>query len=203
MMLKIISDLIELVFPARPTQKRVALIEFNDIKDIYNPGNYSGITYLSHYQDENIKSLVLENKFHHNQTAAKFLAAILSLWLLEQKTTLTLVPIPLSQKRQKERGYNQVLEVLNQLPTSLSHTIEPKLLKRIKNIVPQTSLPRAERLKNTTGVFTVNSSIAVSSDLVILIDDVVTTGATLKAAAAALTPYLKADTKIICLALAH
>jgi ComF family protein len=161
------------------------------------------VLYLSPYQNKDIKALILENKFYHNQTATKLLATLLSIWLSEQSQKVTLVPIPLSRQREKERGYNQVLEVLRQLPVNPSYAIESKLLKRTKNIVPQTSLQRAERLKNTIDIFEVDESIVLTSELVVLIDDVVTTGATLKAGATALMPFIKSEVKIICLALAH
>ncbi len=101
-----------------------------------------------------------------------------------------LIPVPLSSVRRRERGYNQsellVREIMNYLPAK-SVCIEKNLLLRKHTAVPQAKTKnRAERITNMTGCFTITTHSISKSSVLILIDDVVTTGATLLAARQAL-----------------
>ncbi|MBI3380263.1 ComF family protein [Candidatus Gottesmanbacteria bacterium] len=98
------------------------------------------------------------------------------------------IPIPLHPSRQKFRGFNQA-EVLGiKLAKKLNISIRTDILKRVKKTIPQVEMQdREKRLKNMENVFLVNQ-LATNDQLpiVILFDDVFTTGATLRAAANAL-----------------
>lgn len=96
-----------------------------------------------------------------------------------------LVPMPLSKQRLQERGFNQALELARQLaPDKTDRT----LLLRIKDTPPQSALKRADRWRNVKGAFAVNPLQAASlrGKQVVLLDDVMTSGASLFAAAQAL-----------------
>jgi len=106
-----------------------------------------------------------------------------SFYFKKQERVL-LVSVPSTWRRKFERGGNQS----NRIATSiLSHDTGnifeyyPDTIKKIRNTVSQTKTKnRAERLKNLTGAFVVQDSEKVKGRRVILIDDVVTTGSTLK-----------------------
>ena len=93
-----------------------------------------------------------------------------------------LIPIPLSLKRLSERGFNQSLVLSQQL--SLQKT-QPSSLLRMRNTLAQSTLPRNERLTNLKGAFAVAPLMAahLRGKRILLIDDVMTSGATLNAAA--------------------
>lgn len=96
-----------------------------------------------------------------------------------------IVPIPLSTARLQHRGYNQALEIckhLNHVKTDAT------LLLRIQDTLTQSSLSKSERLKNVKTAFAVEPLRAkeLQGKRVLLVDDVMTSGATLFAAAAAL-----------------
>ena len=93
-----------------------------------------------------------------------------------------LIPIPLSFQRLSERGFNQSLVLSQQL--SREKTQISSLL-RMRNTLAQSSLPRNERLTNLKGVFAVAPFMAAQlrGKRILLIDDVMTSGATLNAAA--------------------
>lgn len=95
------------------------------------------------------------------------------------------VPMPLSAQRLRERGFNQALEIARRLaPTRTdAHT-----LLRIRDTAPQRLLDRAGRLRNVRGAFAVEPSRAgrIKGRHVLLVDDVMTSGASLHAAALAL-----------------
>lgn len=94
-----------------------------------------------------------------------------------------LVPIPLSHRRWRERGYNQARELARPLARTLDCEISTAL-QRVRHSVPQATLSGQARQSNVTGVFGADKRLAGLR--VGLVDDVVTTGATLVAAAEAL-----------------
>jgi ComF family protein len=93
-----------------------------------------------------------------------------------------LIPIPLSFQRLSERGFNQSLVLSQQLSREKTHT---NSLLRMRNTLAQSSLPRNERLTNLKGAFAVAPFMAAKlrGQRILLIDDVMTSGATLNAAA--------------------
>lgn len=97
----------------------------------------------------------------------------------------SVVPMPLSVQRLRERGFNQALEIARRLAPAKT---DAHTLLRIRDTAPQRSLDRAGRLLNVRGAFAVEPSRAarVVGRHVLLVDDVMTSGASLHAAAAAL-----------------
>lgn len=95
------------------------------------------------------------------------------------------LPVPLAPGRLRERGYNQALLLARQLAAGCVHT---HLLLRTREAEAQSHLTRAERLRNLRGAFMLEPLRAqqVAGRRVLLVDDVMTTGATLHAASAPL-----------------
>jgi ComF family protein len=95
------------------------------------------------------------------------------------------VPLPLSPQRLAARGFNQAMELARRLaPTK----VEPRLLLRLRDTPAQSALPRARRLANVRGAFGPDPlrAGALRGRRVALVDDVMTSGASLFAAARAL-----------------
>jgi ComF family protein len=92
-----------------------------------------------------------------------------------------LVPMPLHPQRARERGFNQVLEIAKPLAHALDIPIDFGLLSRSRNTTPQVALPLAQRHVNMRGAFTCPQPIGGKH--VALLDDVMTSGATLNEAA--------------------
>ena len=95
-----------------------------------------------------------------------------------------IVPMPLHPKRLAERGFNQALEIARGLARRLGRPIEPRGALRVKDTPPQTELPYEERAKNVRGAFLCRLDLSGVS--VAVLDDVMTTGATLNELARAL-----------------
>jgi len=112
------------------------------------------------------------------------------------------VPIPLHRTRQLERGYNQSALLAKGLADALGVPVQPALY-RTRATASQTRLSRKQRWANVAGAFAVQAPAALSGGTVYLIDDVLTTGATLTAAAAALCEAGVAAVHVATLAFAR
>jgi ComF family protein len=95
-----------------------------------------------------------------------------------------IVPMPLHPRRLAERGFNQALEIARGVARHLGKPIEPRGVLRVKHTLPQTQLPYEERAKNVRGAFLCQLDLSGAS--VAVLDDVMTTGATLNELARAL-----------------
>jgi ComF family protein len=109
------------------------------------------------------------------------------------------VPVPLGRQRQRERGYNQSALLARPFSLALGLPYRPRALQRIRETKSQVGLSKKQRKENVAGAFTARSNL-VADKRILLVDDVMTTGATLDAAGQALKQA--GATKIIGLALA-
>lgn len=130
---------------------------------------------------------------HYKYSNALFLSQLfgdLFSQRLQKNSTVSdidlIVPMPLHAGRIKERGFNQSLEVAKVIAKQLDIPLDKTSCIRIKNTPPQASLPLKERLKNVRGAFEVNTDHSVKGKRIAIVDDVMTTGASLNELAKAL-----------------
>jgi ComF family protein len=131
-------------------------------------------------------ALVHALKFRGELALAEFLGSLLALDIPEEelKGITHVVPVPLSARRLRERGFNQAVEVARALARRAGRPVELELLERSRDTAPQLDLPWADRRKNVRGAFA--TARALLGAHVAVVDDVMTTGATLDEAAGAL-----------------
>ena len=202
--MQIINKLFELVFPKRKTYELIVKLPPKSLCAHYNRQSYNGFIFLASYSIPTVQAAIREAKFHKNDQAAKLLAELLKVYFKEKLSDQDywLIPIPLSAKRQKKRGFNQVTKILKLAIVDYPNLkLRTDLLERTKDTKPQTKLSREERLKNLSGAFSTKRSADLTGANIIIIDDVTTTGATLREARAPLAPLNPAS--ITCLVLAH
>ena len=157
---------------------------------VQSPPPWSSFTFFAPYEGL-LRRLVLSFKFQEKITLAKPLAAML---LARQGTPpvggTRLVPVPLHPHRLQQRGYNQAFELCKGLhtlwPEKERPLLVPKALQRTRATTPQAQLPRVARKENLQGVFYVSEKSHVAGHHVVLVDDICTTGETLRAATKAL-----------------
>ena len=117
------------------------------------------------------------------------LGAVLASWMVEHAEHWAgkvdaVVPVPLHWQRRRARGYDQAALLARPLARSLGVPVLLRGLRRVRNTPSQVDLPHAERQRNIAGAFAPWRLSGVRR--VLLVDDVRTTGATLRAASAAL-----------------
>lgn len=126
-------------------------------------------------------------KFHADLAAGRVLSAM----LVRQAESAVLVqpdcmvPVPLNPRRLRERGYNQALELARPLARHLGLPLRHDLMQRARATPPQTGLDAVGRRRNLRGAFVIANPTALPAH-VVLFDDVMTTGATLREGARAL-----------------
>jgi ComF family protein len=133
-------------------------------------------------------ALITQFKFHGQAGWARAFATLMrsAPWVEPALDAADLVlPMPLSRERLAERGFNQALELARQLVPARA---DATLLLRVRNTAAQSALDRKARIANVKGAFAVDPLRAneVRDRNVVLVDDVMTSGASLHAAARAL-----------------
>lgn len=111
----------------------------------------------------------------------------------------TIIPLPLSRKKERQRGYNQCDYIAQGLSEITGIPVTKNCITRTRSNETQTHKSREERWKNVEGIFILNNPENIRGKHVLLIDDVLTTGATLASCA---SPLLEAGCKVSIFTLA-
>lgn len=101
-----------------------------------------------------------------------------------------IVPMPLHRNRLRHRGYNQSVAIAEGIRLATGIRIERRAVRRQRNTATQTQLAGTERRENTAGAFLLKSPDRIAGRHLLIVDDVMTTGATISALA---TELLKAE----------
>lgn len=127
---------------------------------------------------EIIQQLKYLNKPHYGVKMGEILGKIISN-SSSFKTIDAIIPVPLHQKKQQERGYNQSDKFAEGLSNSMKIPFLKDNLIRVKYTSTQTKMNREERILNLNSAFKINNPEFLKGKHILLVDDVLTTGATL------------------------
>jgi len=89
-----------------------------------------------------------------------------------------IISVPISKKRNKERGYNQSFLIAKEISKQLNIKIVNDCLYKNKNIIEQSKLGKEERKENIQGVYSILNSEKIKNKKIVLVDDIFTTGST-------------------------
>jgi len=157
------------------------------------------------YEHSIAGQIVEQYKYNFLESAGEILARILAKQICRQGAAMRLanarlIPIPLHPRRYAERGYNQAAVIAAGLARRFGCQADENLLKRIKYTRQQAKLDRPERNENIKEAFAVSVRVGIP-ETAVLVDDVLTTGATFAEAARVLKA---AGVKcVICVAVCH
>ena len=142
----------------------------------------SKLLYIFKYQGI-IRKMMLEYKFDEKsylyKTFVNFLLKNKKFFQI-LKTYDTIVPVPISGKRKKERGYNQSLLIAKELGKRIGVPVASRALCKTKNIVAQSKLNKRQRQENIVGAYSLGKTKGLENAKILLFDDIYTTGSTIK-----------------------
>jgi ComF family protein len=125
-------------------------------------------------------------KFQRELSLARLLGKRLAARVAGLPRPDRILPVPLHSARLRSRGFNQALEIARPLARRLGIPLDTRSLHRIRATAAQSDLSPEERRRNVRGAFAVRDGARLDGLRVALVDDVMTTGSTVQAAAKAL-----------------
>lgn len=136
--------------------------------------------YIFKYEGQ-IRQLIIDYKFNEKSYIYKTFVN----FLLKNKKIFEnikkydkIIPVPISKKRYKERGYNQSLLIANEISKQTNLELVNNCLIKTKNIIEQSKLNKEDRQQNIQGVYIIQNEEIITNKKVLLIDDIYTTGST-------------------------
>ncbi|MDR3175874.1 MAG: ComF family protein [Desulfovibrio sp.] len=146
-----------------------------------DPPPWQGLIFYGAHEDL-LRKLLLDLKFRKQVHLAVALGKLLAAHPGMTEVSADLVaPLPLHPRRLRQRGYNQALELARPLAADLNLPLLPDLLARSRETTPQTRLARSVREKNLKDAFVCTQDVRGLH--ILLVDDTLTTGATMREAA--------------------
>lgn len=128
-----------------------------------------------------IRSQILALKFQEKpyiyKTIGYFLKNMEKSFEILKKYDIMII-VPISKRRQLDRGYNQSELVAKEISKIIKVPIQPKILYKVKNTVPQSTLNKKQREENAKGAYEAKNSSKLSNKKILIIDDIYTTGNT-------------------------
>lgn len=169
--------------------------------DDYEPYAYAAALYY-YSSGSPYKLINLSLKYGRNLSSGRYFASLLASQLAASEIYADadlVVPVPLHWSRQLRRGYNQAEVIARELSKGLGIACEPHLLKRNRRTRTQTRLSVEQKAVNVSGAFEINRRRAQKNKEVkhiIVVDDVFTTGATIRACHTALRAFYPPQVRI-------
>jgi competence protein ComFC len=156
-----------------------------------NESQLTSLFALTTYQNPLFKEMLHNLKYNFVSHIIDGFILLLNRFIDDRKTFVInnnsiLVPIPLHKKRFAERGFNQSELISNIISKKVKIKMNSELLVRTRNTKSQMTLNKSERLRNMKNSFNCPNPSQVKNKNIILIDDVLTTGTTLKEASVVL-----------------
>ena len=147
-----------------------------DLEDMY----IKELIYIFKYEGI-IRKLILDYKFHEKPYMyVCFVNFVLKNEKIFEKLQSydTIIPVPISKKRMKERGYNQSLLIAKKLSREVKIPLQVNCLLKTKNIIEQSKLNKEQRKQNIQNVYELKNGEILNNKRILLIDDIYTTGST-------------------------
>ena len=163
-------------------------------------------SYIYYRKGSPYNSLIHNLKYKNNPDAGLFLAELAAHELLGSgffDGIELIVPLPLSRKKRRKRGYNQCDYIAEGISQATGIPVLADAVKRIKSNETQTHKNRNERWENVEGIFSLHSPEKLEGRHVLLIDDILTTGATLSSCASSIKSGCNCRISIFTLAYSY
>ena len=144
----------------------------HEVQDVFSLFNYQ--------KGNQVQQLLHQIKYQKRTQLASYLGVQLGK-SISSKDIDVIIPIPLHKKKLKKRGFNQSAFISKGVSKSMEIPFNEKLIKRIVHNPTQTSVGKYDRWNNVRDIFKVIKPEKLANQHVLLVDDVLTTGATIEA----------------------
>lgn len=147
-----------------------------------------GNTYALFYYDKfsPYRNLIYQIKYYSRKQTAVYLGRMLGEKIAPHCKADCIIPVPLHQERQRQRGFNQSYYIALGIAQVLKIDLLDDVVCRVENNVSQTGKSVAGRRKNVENIFRLDDADKIRGRRILLVDDVITTGSTILACARAL-----------------
>lgn len=209
--MKWISDLIDLIFPRHcnvcgevlsSTEKEICLncmfslpkiepLHLNEIEKVFwgKIDIERATSYIYYRKGSPYNNLLHATKYRNHPEVGEYLATVAAKEISERgffDGIDAIVPLPLSKSKKRKRGYNQCDYIADGVSKATGIPVIKNCVKRNKSNETQIHKSRGERWENVEGIFALTDPQAIEGKHILLIDDILTTGATLCSCAAAI-----------------
>jgi len=134
-----------------------------------------------------LQQLIVQLKYRNNKDIGRYLGNLVGLQLQEADLFMdvdVMIPLPLNTRKEVKRGYNQAAVICEGITQVFQKPVLSHAVQRTAFTETQTHQDRIHRWQNMQGVFAVTDPALLENKHILLVDDVVTTGATLEACGA-------------------
>ncbi|NNC50816.1 MAG: ComF family protein [Flaviramulus sp.] len=173
---------------------------------LYGRAKIENGTALFRFEKESIVQQLIHNLKYKDH---EIIGYVLGNWLGNELKTIEayqdidiVIPVPLHEKKLKKRGYNQVAKFGQQIAEALNADYKDDVLIKITNTKSQTNKSRFSRWMNTDELFALKNMDAVDNKHILIVDDIITTGATLEACISVLNQVNSIKISIATMAIA-
>jgi ComF family protein len=148
-----------------------------------------GAALLTFQKEGMVQEMVHALKYRYKRDVGSLLGAFAARYMIESgkfNYIDCIIPVPISSKRLKKRGYNQAQIFGEGISKEINAPIQHKVLIKIRDTGTQTARSRQDRMEKVANSFSVKKKALIKGRHVLLVDDVITTGATLESCASLL-----------------
>ena len=162
-------------------QAEVNILQKEEIEENIKKEKYfEELMYIFKYEGQ-VRKLILDYKFNEKsylyKTFVNFLLKNEKIFENIKKYD-KIIPVPISKKRNKERGYNQSLLIAEEIANKTNLGLVNNCLIKTKNIIEQSKLNKEDRQQNIQGVYSLQNERLITNKKILLVDDIYTTGST-------------------------
>jgi len=166
----------------------------------------NGAALLHFREGSHVQSMLHRLKYEGQREIAEVFGAIAGEKMRNSELFIRpdiIIPVPLHKAKMRRRGYNQSAVFGSALGAAANIEMSDSLLLKVRHNASQTGKSRQERSDNVANAYQLASASSIAGKHILLVDDVVTTGATLEACCNTLQMRQPASISIICIALAE
>lgn len=162
-------------------QAEVNILQKEEIEENIKKEKYfEELMYIFKYEGQ-VRKLILDYKFNEKsylyKTFVNFLLKNEKIFENIKKYD-KIIPVPISKKRNKERGYNQSMLIVEEIANKTNLELVNNCLIKTKNIIEQSKLNKEDRQQNIQGVYSLQNERLITNKKILLVDDIYTTGST-------------------------